>query len=120
LKPWFIFRAGAVADTYNDSIRKITRVGDDDVAKTIAGSAINFGERDGTNNDAAFSIPFRITMDSAGSLFVADGYYNWRIRKIEPQGTNWIVTTIAGLEGRSGSTDGTNAIHQDGATRLYE
>lgn len=98
-----------VADTYNYSIRKITPVGTDYVVTTIAGSATNFGERDGTNNAAAFQIPNCITVDTAGNLYVGDYNYNSTIRKVQAQGTNWVVTTIAGLAGSTGSTDGTNS-----------
>ena len=45
-------------------------------------------------------------MDSAGNLYVADTDNN-TIRKVTPVGTNWVVTTLAGLAGSSGTNDGT-------------
>jgi hypothetical protein len=47
-------------------------------------------------------------VDINGNLYVAD-YNNHTIRKVAPVGTNWVTTTIAGLAGNPGSTDGTNS-----------
>jgi sugar lactone lactonase YvrE len=51
-------------------------------------------------------------VDSAGNLYVADTSNN-TIRKVTPsiagQQTNWVVTTLAGSAGSSGSADGTNS-----------
>ena len=49
-----------------------------------------------------------MTVDGAGNLYVAE-YNNNTIRKMTPAGTNWVVTTLAGKAGSSGSTDGTNS-----------
>jgi DNA-binding beta-propeller fold protein YncE len=45
-------------------------------------------------------------VDNAGNLYVAE-YNNAAIRKLIPVGTNWVVTTLAGLPGTSGMLDGT-------------
>jgi DNA-binding beta-propeller fold protein YncE len=42
-------------------------------------------------------------------VYVADGQNN-TIRQLMPLGTNWLVCTIAGLAGASGSADGTNNV----------
>jgi hypothetical protein len=108
-----------VADAQNHTIRKVTPVGTnlsaaaDWVTTTIAGSALTSGSADGTNSDALFRWPFGITADSIGNLYVAD-VDNDTIRKIVPVGTNWVVSTIAGLAGNSGSADGTGS-----AARFY-
>lgn len=47
-------------------------------------------------------------MDNAGNLYVTD-YGNNTIREMMPVGTNWVVTTLGGLAGSSGSTDGTGS-----------
>jgi streptogramin lyase len=98
-----------VADTYNHIIREVTPVGTNWVTTTIAGSAGNYGSADGTNSTAQFRFPYGIAVDGSGNLYVADDY-NQTIRKITPVGTNWVVSTIAGLAGNPpGSADGTNS-----------
>ncbi len=63
---------------------------------------------DGTNSVARFDGPRTVTVDSGGRLYVTD-QGNQTIRKLTPLGTNWVVTTIAGLTGVSGSANGTNS-----------
>ncbi|HEY1717245.1 MAG TPA: hypothetical protein VGH42_03000 [Verrucomicrobiae bacterium] len=115
-----------VADFVNFTIRKITPAG---VVSTIAGLAGNTGSTDGTNNGARFNFPDDVAVDSAGNLYVADTH-NETIRKLKPMAgtTNWVVTTIAGLPGSSGTTDGPNnlarfnapvAVAVDNNTNLY-
>src|SRR6266576_54137 len=62
-----------------------------------------------TNVSARFSSPEGIAADKAGNLFVSDADNN-TIRMIRPiilsGQTNWLVTTIAGSAGTSGSADG--------------
>ncbi len=116
-----------VSDTGNDTIRKLISQGTNWVVTTIAGTAGTNGGADGTNGLAQFNAPEGIAMDGAGNLYVADSGNN-TIRKISPLGTNWIVTTIAGLAGVRGSNDGSNSgalffspggITVDSATNLY-
>jgi hypothetical protein len=97
-----------VADTLNDTIRMVTPTGTNWVVSTIAGSAGIIGTNDGTNSLAQFYNPEGITADSIGNVYVADTT-NDIIRKLSLTGTNWIVSTIAGLAGYPGSTDGTNS-----------
>jgi sugar lactone lactonase YvrE len=75
-----------VADTYNNTIRKITPSG---VVSTVAG--------------ASFSRPQGIGVDRGGNVYVADTYNN-TIRKITPSG---VVSTLAGAAGDRGNADGT-------------
>jgi len=65
------------------------------------------GSADGTNSAARFNHPNAVAVDSAGNLYVPDA--NHTIRRLTPQGTNWVTTTIAGLAGHVGSADGTNS-----------
>ncbi|HYM61190.1 MAG TPA: hypothetical protein VEZ11_09885 [Thermoanaerobaculia bacterium] len=90
-----------VADSRNDSIRKITPAG---VVTTIAGSG-NPGRADGAGSAATFYRPSGIAVGDGGNLYVADTDNNM-IRKITPGG---VVTTIAGgVEfSNSGADDGT-------------
>ncbi|WP_208506260.1 SMP-30/gluconolactonase/LRE family protein, partial [Roseivirga sp. E12] len=89
-----------VADEGNHLIRKVTQVG---VVTTIAGSVQGF--QDGTSNEARFSIPRGVTVDSQDNIFVVD-YLNNRIRKIDNNGT---VITFAGSEFGDQDGQGTSA-----------
>ena len=97
-----------VSDLLNHAIRKITPMGTNWVVSTIAGLPGSLGAADGTNSDARFDHPVGAKFDGAGNLFVAD-LYNDTIRKLAPVGTNWVVTTIAGLAKAPGESDGTNS-----------
>jgi hypothetical protein len=98
-----------VADTYNDTIRTVTPAGDSYSVATICGTPGAYGAADGTNSAALFDGPSGLALDSAGSLYVADSYSSL-IRKITPQGTNWLVNTIGGLAYTTGSQNGTNRL----------
>jgi secreted PhoX family phosphatase len=88
-----------VADTLNQTIRKITPSG---VVITVAGTAGIRGTNDGNGAAAQFTSPFAITIDSSGNLFVTDGN---AIRQITTTGS---VSTLAGSQ-TSGYIDGTGA-----------
>lgn len=81
-----------VADTENDTIRKVTPTG---VVSTLAGLAQTPGTNDGTGSVARFNQPYGVAVDSFGNVFVADTY-NSTIREITPGG---VVTTFAGIPG---------------------
>jgi hypothetical protein len=94
-----------VADADNHTIRKMTPVGTNWVTTTIAGLALSSGSNDGSNSDARFNQPCGIALDESGNVYVADTG-NGTIRKLVPSGTNWIVSTVGGLAGSTGSADG--------------
>ncbi|MEK7676290.1 MAG: immunoglobulin domain-containing protein [Verrucomicrobiota bacterium] len=71
---------------------------------TIPGPG-GIGNDDGTGSAARFYEPQDVTVDSAGNVYVADTG-NHTIRKVTPAG---VVTTLAGLAGSVGSTDGTGS-----------
>jgi sugar lactone lactonase YvrE len=87
-----------VGDTSNHTVRKITSAG---VATTLAGQA-GSGTTDGTGAAARFLQPEGIAVDRSGGVYVAD-YFNHTVRKITPEGA---VTTLAGLAGTPGATNG--------------
>jgi sugar lactone lactonase YvrE len=113
-----------VADLGNQAIRRVTPAG---VVTTIAGSRANIGSADGFGNVAQFLYPSWVAADHPGTVYVAD-HYNSAIRKLTQVGTNWLVTTVAGLSGHEGHADGTgsraqfvfpNSMALDGLGNLY-
>ncbi len=114
-----------VADTYNNTIRKISPAGQ---VTTLAGQVGTMGSADGTNTGALFDNPIGIAADSSGNVYVAD-YQNSTIRKITPgPGTNWSVSTLSGTAGLNGFNNGpvTNALFNhpyglavDSKTNIY-
>jgi sugar lactone lactonase YvrE len=91
-----------VADTGNNTIRKITPAG---VVTTLAGSAGQSGTADGIGASARFYFPVGIAVDGSGNVYVSDSW-NSTIRKITPAG---LVSTFAGSPGLSGFADGTGS-----------
>jgi sugar lactone lactonase YvrE len=92
-----------VADSRNYTIRKVTPAG---VVTTLAGQANSLGSEDGTGSSARFGLPLGVAVDGSGVVYVADSY-NSTIRKITPAG---VVTTLAGLAGIPGSSDGQGSL----------
>src|SRR5208337_2007128 len=91
-----------VTDSQNATVRKITATG---AVSTLAGTAGNFGSADGDSTNASFNGPQGLAVDNSGNLYVADTV-NHTIRKVTPAG---VVTTLAGLAGVNGVTNGTNS-----------
>jgi sugar lactone lactonase YvrE len=88
-----------VADTINNTIRKITT---DGYVHTVAGLAGNPGSSFGLGSGARFRNPWGLAADEEGNVWVADTG-NDVIRKITPAGQ---VITVAGEAGMSGHADG--------------
>jgi len=78
-----------VADTSNDTIRKITPAG---AVSTMAGTAGHPGSADGAPGNAQFDSPQGLAVDKDGNVYVADTG-NRLIRKMTPAG---VVSTLAG------------------------
>ncbi len=87
-------------DRLNNVVRKIATNG---IVTTVAGTGV-----EGYNGDniqgtkAQLSIPWRVTIDPAGNLYIADSG-NDRIRKLAPNG---IITTVVGNGNPGYSGDG--------------
>ena len=88
-----------VADTQNNTIRKITPSGN---VTTLAGQPGTSGTADGAGSAARFNSPRGIAIDASGNLYVTDGART--LRKITPGG---LVTTVAGHATNIGTADGT-------------
>ena len=89
-----------VADTANNTIRKITP---DGMVSTLAGLAAHPGANDGNGSKARFRNPWSVAVDNSdGDIFVADMSNN-AIRRITPAGD---VYTFAGQAGSAGNADG--------------
>ncbi|MDR0780784.1 MAG: IPT/TIG domain-containing protein [Pseudomonadales bacterium] len=110
-----------VADTFNNLIRKVIPDGSL-TASTLAGDGTaNF--KDDTGTAAKFDKPTGVTVDTAGTVYVADAL-NHRIRKITAAG---VVSTLAG-DGTASFKDDTgtaaqfnnpNSVAVDAAGNLY-
>ncbi|MBL9202008.1 MAG: hypothetical protein JNL39_15970 [Opitutaceae bacterium] len=87
-----------VADTGNQTIRKISPAGSVSTLAGTAGSLVT----DGTGTAAGFRGPTGIATDSAGNLYVSD--ISQTIRKISPSA---VVTTLAGQVDLAGRIDAT-------------
>jgi sugar lactone lactonase YvrE len=90
-----------VADTLNDTIRRVTPTGS---VTTLAGSPGTAGFQDGQGGAAQFNRPQGIAIDGSGNLYVADTGNNV-LRRITPSGA---VTTVAGSA--TGPTQDVNGI----------
>src|SRR5579859_1461162 len=123
-----------VTDGQSPAIKRLTADGTNWSITIIAGLPGQAGAADGTNGDARFQRPEGIAVDNSGTIYVTDGGVANTVRRIVPVGTNWVVTTIAGTAGLTGTADGTNAdarfkfpasgdyfagLAVDGATNLY-
>ena len=116
-----------MAEFGNNAIRKISPVGPDWVTTTVAGFSGAPGSNDGPASQAKFQNPNGIAVDAAETLYVTD-QSNDTIRKIEPTGDSWVVSTVGGLAGSPGTNDGAGmnarfywpwGIALDGARNLF-
>ena len=79
-----------ITDNGNNRIRKIDQSG---IITTFAGNGVAAYSGDGGQaTSAAINLPYDVTLDGAGNLYIADTYNN-RVRKVNTSG---VITTIAG------------------------
>ncbi len=88
-----------IADETGCTVRAMTSSG---VVTTLAGKRDACGSADGQGQTAQFNVPSWSAVDAHGNVYVSD-YLNYTVRKISPAG---VVTTIAGLAGTSGTSNG--------------
>ena len=112
-----------VADTFNNTIRKISVSGS---VSTLAGTPGTSGTLDGSGTTAQFYRPEGVAVDSASNVYIADTYNN-TIREVTASGT---VITLAGTPGAAGTgtADGIGSVARfnrpmsiavDSGTNLY-
>ena len=108
-----------IADAGNSRIRKVTRMGEDYIITTFAGSERSFSGDDGPAAEAQLSSPLGFEIDGDGNFYLTDLYYDRnRVRKIDTEG---IITTIAETTSIGGVTvgaDGGVFISEVGAGRI--
>ena len=87
-----------IADTYNNSIRKVSG----GTITTIAGAGAPGSLGDGgPAASATLDLPYNVSIDPSGNLYIADTY-NQRVRMV----ANGIVSTLAGDGGKGFNGDG--------------
>src|SRR5439155_8381396 len=74
---------------------------------TLAGGG-GFTNAYGTGDAERLWAPSGVAVDANGNVYLGDQFNNV-VRKVMPVGTNWVVTTLAGLAGSSDSVDGTGS-----------
>lgn len=94
-----------VADIDNHAIRSVNLDGE---VKTIAGAPDRPGHQDGPAAAARFESPHGVAVSPDGLIVVA-GAASHSIRLITPAEDSFEVTTIAGVPGESGFSDGAAA-----------
>lgn len=101
-----------VSDSGNNTVRKITSGG---VVTTLAGLPGHTGDADGNGNDARFSNPQGLVVDTAGNIYVADTG-NSLVRKITPTGK---VTTLSIHAGANDQLNNPGGVAVDKAGNVY-
>jgi streptogramin lyase len=86
-----------VADSGDHEVKRLDPSGGKWVMTVIAGGDIFPRYADGTNEAARFVEPSAIAVDDSGTVYVVDRNFGTSaLRKVAPQGTDWVVSTIAG------------------------
>lgn len=90
-------------DRSNQDIR---RIAPDGAVTTLAGSPGTAGFADGTGAAAQFYGPEGISVDENDNIYVVE-FFNNTVRQIAPNGSNWVITTLAGCATcAAGTNDG--------------
>ena len=97
------------------------------IISTVAGNGtVGYSGDGGSAVSSELAYPMGVAVDGAGNLYIADGYYNNRIRKVTPGGT---ITTVAGngvagyngdnIAATSAELSDPSGVAVDGAGNLY-
>ncbi len=108
-------------DTRNNAVRFVDPLGNvttpfgtqrwyEGIGLTLQG-----GWADGSGADVQFQFPSGLAADSLTNVYVGDAQNNV-IRKIVPAGTNWLVSTFAGMPTQPGMSDGQGSMARFGGT----
>jgi hypothetical protein len=96
-----------IADTYNYVVRKVSA--QDQSINTVAGSNTpGYSGDNGPATSAQIDRPFRVAVDAAGNLYIAD-FDSAAIRRVDA--SSGVITTIAGTGTAGYSGDGGPAIN---------
>ncbi len=90
-------------DLYITDSYRLRKVSQDGTITTVAGNgSAGYSGDGGPANDAQLSLPYSVTVDSTGNIYIGDNL-NHRVRKVSPGG---IITTAAGDGSAGFSGDG--------------
>ena len=93
-----------MGNVYVADVTKIRKITPGGIVSTLAGTD-EFGFADGSGTTAQFNQTYGITVDTGGTVFIADTS-NHKIRKISPEG---VVSTLAGGDAGFADGNGTDA-----------
>lgn len=94
-----------VADSESNIIRAVDLAGEDGEVRTLVGGDLfQFGDEDGTGDDARLQHPLGVVVTN-GAVYVADTY-NHKIKRLDP--ATQTITSFAGT-GKPGQQDGARA-----------
>jgi NHL repeat len=66
-----------------------TSAGPWNIVSTLSGGGIQ-GYLEGTSTTSQFNLPYDVTVDASGNVYVADTYNN-RVRKVTPNGSTSLI-----------------------------
>jgi sugar lactone lactonase YvrE len=108
----FVFPQGVAVDGGGNvyvaewAASRIRKIAPDGIVTGIVRSPASTASNAGAKNAARYNRPMGLAADSAGNVYLGDVWHH-TIGKVTPTGT---ATTLAGLAGEPGSTDGAGSV----------